>query len=282
MNAEPTKILLVEDNAGDARMLQEVLAEVPSAPFQVTHAISRKKADQVHSRRALVMTLTQLVACRSRETGLHLLRLQQYSCCLARAAANFGVFANQVDECFIEMLSCCAPLHDIGKFAIPDYIFLKPGKLTRHERFLMQAHTTIGAAMLTDLARKHGFTRPFLRMAIDTIRHHHERYDGTGYPDQLAGNEIPLAARIVAIGDVYDALRSRRVYKPAMRHGATMRKMARSFRGHFDPDLMRVFQQCHLEFARIFRKLADARNWQAWDLIRPRQRLSHETKLHPS
>ena len=114
----------------------------------------------------------------------------------------------QIDQNFIEMLECCAPLHDIGKVGLPDHILLKPGKLDADERMLMQAHTIIGADTLKEVARQHGFALAFLQMAIDIARHHHERFDGTGYPDRLAGSDIPLAARIVAIGDVYDALRS--------------------------------------------------------------------------
>ena len=97
---------------------------------------------------------------------------------------------------------------------------MKPGRLTPDERLLMETHTAIGADTLAEVAKRHGSSLVFLKMAIDIARHHHERFDGKGYPDRLTGTEIPLAARIVAIADVYDALRSRRVYKPALSHAA--------------------------------------------------------------
>src|SRR5205823_1692319 len=159
---------------------------------------------------------------------------------LAEEAARVPAFAGQIDQYFIEMLECCAPLHDIGKGGLPDNILLKTGKLTPEERLVMQTHTTIGADTLAKVARQHGFAQAFLQMSIEIARHHHERYDGTGYPDRLAGEEIPLTARIVALADVYDALRSRRVYKPAFPHETAVTMMVNEFVGHFDPVLLEV------------------------------------------
>lgn len=120
---------------------------------------------------------------------------------------------------------------------------------------LMQAHTTIGAETLEQVARQHGSARAFLRMAIDVIRHHHERHDGTGYPDRLSGSDIPLAARIVSICDVYDALRSRRSYKPALSHAATLQLLTESSPGQFDPALLQAFLRCAGEFERVYDEL---------------------------
>src|SRR5262249_5295595 len=150
---------------------------------------------------------------------------QLYSRKLAEQAALLPAFAGAIDAAFIEMLECCAPLHDIGKVALPDHILLKPGQLLPDERIVMQAHTTIGAEALQEVARNNSTALAFLQMAIDITRHHHECYDGTGYPDHLAGSAIPLAARIVCICDVYDALRTRRSYKPALGHAAAVRVM---------------------------------------------------------
>jgi HD-GYP domain-containing protein (c-di-GMP phosphodiesterase class II) len=184
-------------------------------------------------------------------------RLQCYSRCLAEAAPKSATFAGQIDRHYVEMLECCAPLHDIGKVGLPDHILLKPGKLTPEERVLMQAHTIIGADTLKEVAAQYNFALVFLQTAIDITRHHHERCDGRGYPDQLAGSDIPLAARIVAIGDVYDALRSRRVYKPALSHAAAVQVMTESSPGQFDPALLQVFQRCAGQFEKIFREQAD-------------------------
>ena len=165
-------------------------------------------------------------------------------------------FAGQIDENFIQMLECCAPLHDIGKVGLPDHILLKPGKLDQEERLLMQTHTVIGAETLKEVARQHGSSLAFLQTAIDIVRHHHECWDGSGYPDRLAGSAIPLAARLVAVCDVYDALRSRRVYKPALSHASSLKVMAAS-NAQFDPALVQAFLHCAPQFERIFREMAD-------------------------
>jgi response regulator RpfG family c-di-GMP phosphodiesterase len=213
--------------------------------------------DLVHARNALVLALAKLVEHRDVETGAHLVRLQRYCRCLAEEAARSPLFGPQITQPFVEALECCAPLHDIGKMGLPDHILLKPGKLAPDERILMQAHTLIGSDTLKEVARQHGFALGFLQTAIDITRHHHERYDGTGYPDRLAGNAIPLSARIVAIADVYDALRSRRVYKPALSHMAALQLMTEASPGQFDPGLVQVFQRCAPQFEKIFQETAD-------------------------
>ena len=140
---------------------------------------------------------------------------------------------------------------------MPDHILLKPGKLSLEERIIMETHTTIGSNTLEKVARQHGFARPFLHMAIEITRHHHERYDGNGYPDRLTGDNIPLSARIVALADVYDALRSRRVYKPALSHATAVQMMENEFKGHFDPALAQVFRRCEASFAETYKSYAD-------------------------
>ncbi|HYV36260.1 MAG TPA: protein kinase, partial [Gemmataceae bacterium] len=169
-------------------------------------SLESRESDLVQSRNALVLALAKLVEQRDSETGSHLMRLQRYCRCLAEKAATLPMFAGQIDSNFIDLLVCCVPLHDIGKVGLPDHILLKPGKLTPDERIQMQAHTALGAETLRAVAKEHGAALAFLQMAVDITRHHHERYDGAGYPDRLAGSGIPLSARIVAICDVYDAL----------------------------------------------------------------------------
>jgi response regulator RpfG family c-di-GMP phosphodiesterase len=219
--------------------------------------INSRDSDLVHARNALVLALAKLVEYRDTETGAHLLRLQRYTQCLAEEATRLPMFAGKIDHNFVEMITCCAPLHDIGKVGLPDHILLKPGKLDPDERILMQAHTMIGSDTLQAIAREHGSAMVFLHTAIDITRHHHERYDGNGYPDRLAGTDIPLAARLVSIGDVYDALRSRRVYKPALSHSATLQVMTQASPGQFDPGLLQAFERCAPTFERIFREVAD-------------------------
>jgi response regulator RpfG family c-di-GMP phosphodiesterase len=225
--------------------------------FELERNLTAQASDLVQARNALVLALAKLVEYRDTETGMHLLRLQKYCRCLASEAAHSTLFADQIDTNFIDMLECCAPLHDIGKLGLPDHILLKPGKLTPDERMLMQAHTTIGAETLEAVAKQHNFALVFLQMSIDIARSHHERYDGTGYPDKLAGSDIPLAARIVAICDVYDAMRSRRVYKPALSHVSTVELITQNSPGHFDPVLLQAFERCMGRFDQIYREFTD-------------------------
>jgi response regulator RpfG family c-di-GMP phosphodiesterase/serine/threonine protein kinase len=231
--------------------------EILLANHDLEQNLHARDCDLVHARNALVLALAELVGYRDTETGSHLLRLQRFCRCLAAEAAGSLSFAGQIDENFIQLLEACAPLHDIGKVGLPDHLLQKPGKLNAEEYILMQTHTTIGAAVLDKVAKRYGFARVFLQMAADIARHHHERYDGQGYPDRLAGDDIPLAARLVAIADVYDALRSRRPYKPALSHDAAMRVMLENSAGHFDPALLSVFQRSSHLFAQFFGELGE-------------------------
>jgi response regulator RpfG family c-di-GMP phosphodiesterase len=228
--------------------------------LEVNHGLEQsltaRDGDLVEARNALVLALAELVGYRDAETGAHLMRLQRYCRVLAEEAADSPAFAGGIGENFIAMLECCAPLHDIGKAGLPDHILLKPGPLDARERALMQAHTTIGADTLQKVADRHGFARLFFQTAVEIARHHHERYDGTGYPGGLAGDSIPLAARIVSLADVYDALRSRRVYKPALAHATAVRMITEESPGHFDPSLVPAFLRCESEFERIYDELA--------------------------
>jgi response regulator RpfG family c-di-GMP phosphodiesterase len=219
--------------------------------------LEARASDLVHARNALVLALAKLVEQRDSQVGNHMPRMQRYCRVLAEDAAGCPAFQDKIDPPFIEMLECCAPLHDIGKVGLPDRVLLKAGELTPDERAIMEAHTTIGAETLAAVAWQHGFAAAFLQMAIDITRHHHERYDGHGYPDRLAGTEIPLAARIVAIADVYDGLRSRRLSKPPVSHSATMQLILEDSPGQFDPALVPRFQRCASQLERICRELPD-------------------------
>ena len=246
-----------------------VYSHLLGANRELEDSLQARDSDLLDAHNALVVALADLVAIRDHETGDHLQRLQRYCKVLAENAAA-QEFASQIDANFVQMLECCAPLHDIGKAGLPDHILLKPGKLTADEFAVMKTHTTIGADILEKVANTHHFDRSFLDMATNITRHHHERFDGTGYPDRLAGQQIPLAARIVAIADVYDALRSRRIYKPAFSHADVMRIMLHESPGHFDPALLKVFEH-------VFNSKNSSRNWffrspyiktesDAWDL----------------
>jgi len=215
-----------------------------------------RESDLVLARNVLVLALAKLVECRDYETGAHLLRLQRFCRILAEEAAALPCFRDQIDPVFVQTLECCVPLHDIGKVGVPDHILLKPGPLTPEERLVMQAHTTRGADTLKEVARQHPYAPAFMQMAIDIPRPNHERWDGTGYPDRLAGSAIPLAARVTALADVYDALRCRRVYKPALSHRAAVHTMTEGH-GQFDPALLPVFQRSAGRLEEVFDQLMD-------------------------
>ena len=224
---------------------------------ELEQTVQARDGELIRARNGLVLALAKLIEHRSAETGSHLIRIQRYCRILAEEAATEPAFVTQIDANFVRMLEDCAPLHDIGKAALPDHILNKPGPLDPNERLIMQDHTTIGAETLRAVARQHPFATAFLHMAVDVARSHHEKWNGTGYPDRISGEQIPLAARVVAIADVYDALRSRRVYKPGLSHNTSVMTMTEASPGHFDPALLAVFVTCAAQFDRVFREFTD-------------------------
>ncbi len=200
--------------------------------------------------------------------------MQQYCRCLAEEVAEFAVLRGQVDQNFIDTLEICAPLHDIGNVFLPDHILLKPGKLSTEDMHFIQAHADIGANILKEVADHYNFSETFLRMAAEITRHHHERFDGKGYPDGLAGNDIPLAARILSVADAYDAIRTRRSYKPAFPHVTACKKIETAA-GQFDPVLVQGFLSCADQFDRIYQEWADSEpKPQFQGVMAPRPRIS--------
>ena len=224
---------------------------------ELESSLLAKEGDLVRARNALVLALAKLVEHRSGQSSGRLTRMQQYGRALAAEAAAGPPFAGQINEGFIEMVACCAPMHDIGKIGLPDHILLKPGKLTTEERLVMQTHTTVGGDTLRQIAQGRGGALSFLEVAADIARHHHERWDGEGYPDRLCREAIPLAARLVSICDVYDALRSRRAHKPALGHSAAIQVMSETCVGQFDPTLFGAFLRRSADFEQIFRENPD-------------------------
>lgn len=186
----------------------------------------------------VIFALARLAETRDPETGYHLERIQGYSRILAQALDQ-GDFPD-INRQFVETLYATSPLHDIGKVGIPDRILLKPGRLTGEEFAIMKSHTTIGYETLRSAYRKNP-RAAYLRMSAEIARSHHERFDGTGYPEGLAGDDIPLAARIVAVADVYDALITKRVYKDAFSHEITRGIILDGRGSQFDPRIVDAF-----------------------------------------
>jgi putative two-component system response regulator len=155
------------------------------------------------------------------------------------------------DRGYLEELIRCVPLHDIGKIAIPDAVLNKPGPLEADEWKLVYAHPVVGSTMLDALAREHGDSLTFLSIARSIVRHHHERWDGAGYPDRLLGKKIPHAARLVAIADVYDSLRRERPHRPGLTHSESTDAIL-STKGHFDPAVLEAFTASVEQFEEIY------------------------------
>ena len=198
-----------------------------------------------------IRALAHLAETRDNETGAHIQRTQAYVRLLATRLTDHPRFATTLNNKYIEVLSRSAPLHDIGKVGIPDHILLKPEKLTPDEWVIMKTHTTIGSDAIALAERDIDTSVEFLRQAKEIARSHHERWDGTGYPDGLAGDTIPLSARLMAIADVFDALISKRVYKPAITFSEVYRIMQEGRDKHFDPDIIDNFLAGYKEFEAI-------------------------------
>jgi putative two-component system response regulator len=170
---------------------------------------------------------------------------------LARQLKHLPRFSSELTEENIELLYKSAPLHDIGKVGIPDNILLKPGKLNVEEFEVMKLHTTYGRETILSVERYLGESNEFLRFAREITYSHQEKWDGSGYPENLVGDAIPVSARLMAVADVYDALISKRVYKPAFTHEEAIDIMRKGRATHFDPDILDVFLKISEEFREI-------------------------------
>ncbi len=209
-----------------------------------------------HAHAAIVIGLAKLAEHRDSDTGNHLERVTQYALLLARELRELPKYATVINEGFLRDLEHAMPLHDIGKVSVPDAILLKPGPLTDAEFAAMKRHAGVGAAAIQsviDQAPEAGF----LAMARDIAHGHHEWFDGTGYPEGLAGDQIPFAARIAAVADVYDALTTKRPYKKAFSHDKAFEIIRESWGTHFDPDVTDAFLRLGPRFADMSQRLSD-------------------------
>ncbi len=206
-----------------------------------------------------ILALTSLAEARDNETGNHIRRTQHYVKALADHLKDHPRFAEQLDEATRKLLFQSAPLHDIGKIGIPDYILLKPGRLTPEEYEVMKTHTTIGRDALQRAEDQLGMNLPFLRLAKEMAHAHQERWNGSGYPEGRAGDDIPLSARLMAVADVYDALISPRVYKKGMSHEEAAAFIAGRRGVDFDPDIVDAFVELQAEFQAIAKRFHDGK-----------------------
>jgi putative two-component system response regulator len=220
-----------------------------------------------------IFSMAKLAESRDQETGAHLERIREYCRVVADSLSRQKRFRDQMDGDYVQLIYMTSPLHDIGKVGIPDRILLKTGPLSREEFEIMKQHTIVGSRTLEAAASAHPEAR-FLGMARDIARSHHERFDGSGYPDGLAGESIPLCGRIVALADVYDALTTKRVYKPAFRHEKARAIILQESGTHFDPDVVAAFLDNEDRFVEIRDQFAAREEFEAKALREPQAELA--------
>lgn len=230
-------------------------------PFRSPELLVRVRAGErilsLETRELVIFSMAKLAESRDQETGRHLERVQRYSRVLANQLIGHSLPNYRIESRLVQLIYQTSPLHDIGKVGIPDSVLLKPGRLSNEEFEVMKTHTTLGAETL-DAALLQNPQAQFLQVARDIAMSHHERFDGKGYPQGLSGEEIPLAARIVAVADVYDALTSKRVYKGAYTHLAARGIIEKDSGSHFDPEIVKVFLDQEEEFIRIQERFSES------------------------
>ncbi len=270
----------IEPNSYKDKHIKILDGILPNISVSLEHALSQGKLSEentflrihlktlshqvVQQQEALIFSLAELSEARDKETGAHLQRMSEFARLLAERYFLKKTFADvgygMMDtKHIVDLIFKTAPLHDIGKVGIPDFVLLKSGKLTPEEFTVMRTHTRIGAECLAKACERVKHSE-FLLMGKDIALYHHEKWDGTGYPENLKGQDIPLVARIIALADNYDALRSKRVYKPAWDHVSICQYFESQKGRHFDPDLVDLFFEIEKEFDKIYLKHSDEKN----------------------
>lgn len=229
--------------------LHRIQKEIEEYNLNLEHLVQSQVKEISESQMATIMALANLAESRDDDTGKHIERVQTLCRLLATDLQSHPTFRSTIDQPYIDHLFYASALHDIGKVGIPDGVLLKRGKLNEQEFELVKKHTLIGARTL-ETVRQNYPKNPFINMGILVAMHHHERWDGSGYPSGLKGEDIPLAARIMTVVDVYDALVSERCYKLAFTHEESCRIIRESSGTQFDPVLVDIF----LAHAEEFRK----------------------------
>jgi putative two-component system response regulator len=205
-----------------------------------------------------ILAMASLAETRDNDTGNHIRRTQYYLELLANFLKNHDRFRFFLTDHTINMLFKSAPLHDIGKVGIPDRILLKPGRFEPHEFEIMKTHCKLGRDAIQHAEDQLGLEVEFLKFAMEIAYGHQEKWDGSGYPEGLAGDTIPISARLMAVADVYDALISRRVYKEGMPHAKAVGIIAEGRGTHFDPDIVDAFMALQEQFQEVAKRYADS------------------------
>jgi len=210
------------------------------------------------AREQMIDSMTELALTRDNETGLHIQRTKLYVKTLAQILRRAERYREQLSDELIEKIVTAAPLHDLGKVGIPDHILLKPNRHTADETVIMRTHAMLGETILAAAAGADRMPTSLFNIAARIAGGHHENWDGSGYPRGLAGTDIPLEARLMALADVYDALTTERIYKKAWTHEAASEEIYRLSGKKFDPDLVFAFGQAETRFREIAIELNDA------------------------
>ena len=222
----------------------------------IIHRLKTTLTQQTESQDMTILSMSMLSELKDQETGYHIIRTSHYCRLLAEELRRNFKYTHELNSLFMENIERLAPIHDIGKVGIPDRILLKEGKLSKEEFDVMKTHTTLGARVLQTAMEQLG-NSPFLSFGIKLVLYHHEKWDGSGYPRGLAGEEIPLAARIMAVADVYDALRNKRHYKDAISHKETIQIITNGSGTHFQPELVEALIRIQDKFEMISIDLND-------------------------
>ena len=254
--SKPFQFLEVRMRVENHLRMRRLQLELEAKNRRLQELVSEQVREISDSQMATIFALAKLAESRDGETGKHIERVQLYCKLLAAALAEQSGCADRIEGSFVENIFLASPLHDIGKVAIRDHILLKQGELTPSEFEEMKLHTSLGAQTLEAVKLRYP-RNEFLRLGIEIARCHHERWDGKGYPSGLAGKDIPLSARIMAVADSYDAARSRRCYKPALSHAACRQALA--FRGgtYLDPDVLVAFEDVQALFEEVASTMGD-------------------------
>lgn len=222
-----------------------------------TVATTLDPVDALQATQVVVFALATLSEMRDSDTESHMLRVQRYVRALCAQLQTQASHAEVLTPTYVEMLITSVPIYDMGTVGIPDRILLKPGRLDADEMAIMKTHTTIGRDTIEAAERRLGHEVPFLVCAKQIAHSHQEKWDGSGYPQGLAGDDIPIAARLMALADVYDALICKRVYKPAFPNDEAVAIILAGKGQHFDPDVVDAFVACQHEFLAIALEHAD-------------------------
>jgi len=239
-----------------SKQLEEKNQALKKYSYHLEELVQEKVREISASQMATIHALVKSAESRDDDTGAHIERTSAFCRIIAEKLKKAKIYQNEMDEAYVEDVTKASPLHDIGKVGIKDAILLKPARLTNEEFEVMKTHVMIGYETLASIERMYP-ENIFIKTGIEIARYHHEKWDGSGYMSGLKGEEIPLSARIMALSDVYDALRSKRVYKDAFSHERACEIITQGRGSHFDPVLVDVFLEHHLLFKEIFDNLSN-------------------------